>query len=167
MLIMAIFLAVAGIFDHLLHRIPNVLTGIMLVACACYNLAVTGPLSLIPMMARIIISGMLFFPVFSIGALGAGDVKLIAVCAGFLDFSRGLFFVFISLFLAALMGILKMAMRKEITKRMLTLKKYVSNVLKTGMLQRYHCNKTAEKESGVALAGAMFVSALIGIGGFY
>ena len=167
MLIMIAFLATAGIFDHLLHRIPNQLTGIMLVACVFYNLAVKGHASVLPVVLRIVVTGLVLFPFFMIGALGAGDVKLFAVCSGFMEAQRILYFVFLSLILAGILGVIKMAARKEISKRFLILKMYILNCIRTGKPERYHCNKAAEEESGVPIAGAMLISALIGIGGFY
>ena len=45
--------------------------------------------------------------------------------------------------------------------------KYIKRLLETGRPERYHADKKAERESGVVLAGAMFVSAVLGMGGLY
>ncbi len=167
MLIMIAFLAIAGIFDHLLHRIPNLLTGIMFAVCVIYNLAVSGTASIISVLLRGMVIASFLFVFFSIGVLGAGDVKLFAVCSGFMEPEKYLEFVFISFLVAGVYGTLRMAAKGELVRRWITLKKYICHCLRTGKLSRYHCSKEAEEKAGVPLAGAMLISALLGIGGLY
>lgn len=167
MLIMIAFLAIAGIYDHLLHRIPNYLTGIMFTACVIYNLAVFGAASLVSAVLGGIATVAFMYLFYAIGVLGAGDVKLFAVCRGFFGSGRFLYFVFISFLIAAVFGLMKTAIKGDLFRRWLTLKKYICRSLRTGKLTRYHCNKEAEEKAGVPIAGAMFISALLGIGGMY
>ena len=57
--------------------------------------------------------------------------------------------------------------RKEFGKRIRRLSLYIKSFIKTGKPERYHCNTEAALKAGIALAGPMFISALIGIGGLY
>jgi len=163
MLIMTAFLAAAGLFDHLTHRIPNILTGLMLISCIACCIWDKGPAGVPPAIIRMV----LFYPVFSIGALGAGDIKLMAVCAGFFEGGRVLCFIFFSLLMAAVSGTAVMIMKGQMKKRIYRLLIYIKRLLETGRPERYHADKKAERESGVVLAGAMFVSAVLGMGGLY
>ncbi|MBP5553471.1 MAG: prepilin peptidase [Lachnospiraceae bacterium] len=167
MLIMTVFLAVAGIFDHLFHKIPNALILVMLISSVIYACMTSGP-SLLPYAVfRMTVTGAVFYLFFVIGAMGAGDVKLLAACSGFMTGTRTLIFIFIAMMIASLYGVTQLCIRKEFGKRMRRLELYIGNLLKTGKVQRYHCSREAAVRNGVALAGPMFLSALIGIGGLY
>ena len=167
MILLAAFLAVAGLFDFFFRKIPNRLILLMLGGCLVLNLYGSGPASLTGVIPRILIAGALFYPVFAIGALGAGDVKLIAVSCGFVSGEKVLWFLFISLFTASVVGVVKMGIHGEISKRIHRLALYIKKTIRTGRPEMYHANRAAALENGVALAGPMFISALIGIGGFY
>ena len=167
MYLLAAFLAVAGLFDFFFRKIPNRLILIMLGVCLVMNIYVSGPASLTGVVPRILIAGALFYPVFVIGALGAGDVKLMAVSCGFVPGDKALYFLFVSLLAASVIGTVKMGMHGELKKRMHRLALYIKKTIRTGRPEMYHANRAAALENGVALAGPMFISALIGIGGFY
>ena len=161
MLIMTVFLAVAGIFDHLFHKIPNALTLVMLAVSVIYVCVTAGPGYLPAAIFRMTITGVVFYLFFMIGAFGAGDVKLLAVCSVFMTGTRILFFIFIAMIIASVCGVIQLLVRKELGKRMRRLELYIGNLLKTGKPQRYQCSREAAERSGVALAGPMFLSALI------
>ncbi|MCR5619048.1 MAG: A24 family peptidase [Lachnospiraceae bacterium] len=167
MYLLAAFLAVAGLFDFFFRKIPGRLILTMLVSCLILNLYQAGVSSLAVAVPRILIAGGLFYPFFVIGALGAGDVKLIAVSCGFVCGERALWFLFFSLLTASVIGTMKMGINGEIKKRMYRLALYIGKTIKTGRPEMYHANREAALKNGVALAGPMFVSALLGIGGLY
>ena len=167
MYLLAVSLAVAGIFDLFFRKIPNRLILAMLVSCLIRSVITDGPESLLHVIPRILVAGLLFYPVFVIGALGAGDVKLLAVSCGFMSGDRALRFLFFSLLIASAIGAVKIGMSGELRKRMHRLALYVKKTIRTGRPEMYHANREAALKSGVALAGPMFISVLIGIGGFY
>ena len=167
MLIMTVFLAVACIFDILFHKIPNVLTGLML-AALCLFVCLTEDYTQLPgSLIRMLVTGALFYPFFKIGALGAGDVKLLAVCSGFLSGYRILYFVFLALATAAAAGVIRLVIKKEFVKSIRRPVIYIKKIMETGEIERYHGSTDEALKSGIALAGPMFISALIGIGGLY
>lgn len=167
MYIMTVFLAVAGILDHLTHKIPNLLTALMLVFSLVIKTSGEGPAALPGVVLRMILTAGIFFPFFAIGTLGAGDVKLMSVMAGFFGKGRAAVFIFLALLIACAEGMILMLIRGQMKKRMLRLALYIKSFVKTGKAERYHACREAEAESGVALAGAMFISAVLGIGGLY
>ncbi len=75
------------------------------------------------------------FPFFSVGALGAGDVKLIAVSA--LGVSRPLLFFLIVFVIAAVLGILKLVINKNAVGRIKGLTNYIRSVVLTGGISPY------------------------------
>ena len=167
MLIMTVFLAVAGIFDHLFHKIPNVLCAMMFVICIIHACLISGPANIPLVLIRMLVTMFVFYPVFMIGALGAGDIKLLAVCSGFMPATRAIWFIFFTFLSASVIGMIGLLYRKETRKRIRRLALYVKKYIETGKVERYHCNSEAALQAGVALAGPMFVSALLGMGGLY
>lgn len=167
MIIMTAFLAVSGVYDYLFHKIPNALIAVMFVTCVFYTCLTAGPLSILRMLLRMVITIVVFYSFFAIGALGAGDIKLLAVCSGFMTGTRAVWFVFISFVIASVIGVMGLLFKKEFGKRIRRLSMYIKSIIETGKPERYHCNTEAALKAGVALAGPMFISALIGIGGLY
>jgi prepilin peptidase CpaA len=167
MLIMTAFLAAAGILDHLTHRIPNILTGLMLICCIALRICDKDLSALALTVLRIVLTAAAFYPVYAIGAIGAGDIKLMAVCAGFFDGSRTLYFIFFTLLAASVWGLTVIIVKRQMKERMQKLAMYIKGYMETGIPERYHACRKAERESGIAMAGAMFVSAVLGIGGLY
>ena len=87
----------------------------------------------------------LFYFLFQIGALGAGDVKLFGICSAYLPVDKVLSFLFFSLLIAAIISLMKIV----------TLKLFVG-------LKSKEC-----LNSGIPLAGPVFAGILLYIGGFY
>ena len=167
MLIMTVFLAAACIFDYLFHKIPNALTVAMFIASVIYGCVFSGPEYLPGLLCRMILTGAVFYPIFKIGALGAGDVKLLSVCSGFVPGAGSLYFIFFAMVIASAVGVIGLLLRKEFVKRIGRLALYIEKFIKTGKPERYHCSREAAVKSGVTMAGPMLISALMGIGGLY
>ena len=165
--IMIFFLVPAAIFDLRLRRIPNVLTALMLVCCIFRSLFFFGFREVLISVFWVIGTGLLLYPVFAIGALGAGDVKLMAVCSGFLPGTRVFYFLFFSFLTGTLFGLVRIVRKKEMAHRLRTLTLYIEKFLRTGTPERYHCSREAAGKAGVALAAPMLISALMGLGGIY
>ena len=59
----------------------------------------------------------LLYPFFKLGALGAGDVKLLGICAGFLQYDKILQFLFFSLLAAAIFSLIKLIRERSAGER--------------------------------------------------
>ena len=167
MTLMIFFLVPAAIFDLRLRRIPNILTATMLVCCLFHSFLYSGIREVFVSLLWIVGTGLLLYPVFAIGALGAGDVKLLAVCSGFLPGTRVLYFLFFSFLTGTVFGLVRIIWKKETKHRLRSLTLYIGKYLRTGKPERYHCSREAAGKAGVALAGPMLISALMGLGGIY
>ena len=165
--IMIFFLVPATIFDIRQRKIPNLLTAGMFVCLVAITFFSEGGMATGMLLIRVLGMALFLYPVFAIGALGAGDVKLLAVCTGFLPGIRGLYFLFFALLAGTVLGIIKITYEGGIRKRIQSLVLYIGQTLKTGKPGRYHCSEEAAKKAGVPLAGPMLISALIGLGGIY
>lgn len=160
-------LAIACLYDYSKGKIPNGLMIIMFAlgwGCAAFGDGVRGLLWYPLECAGMIL---LLYPFFKIGVLGAGDVKLYGICAGFLPGDKFLFFLFLSLLIAAIISIIKMIKECNAVERISYLCEYVLEVVRSGNLRMYFEDEKERKASGICLAGPIFCSMLLHLGGVY
>ena len=81
--VLCILLAIACCFDYKTHRIPNWLIVCCMFAGLGYRLISGGDKGVLEYLASALLTTILLYFVFWIGAIGAGDVKMLGVCAGF------------------------------------------------------------------------------------
>lgn len=166
MVILCAFLAIACIYDYRDRRIPNWLIGVMAVQGAVWRFLDRGMWGVCLWLGGMVTIVVLLYPLFKIGSLGAGDVKLFGVTAGFLPFEKILLFLFFSLLIAAVISLIKMWKDKSFGHRMRYLSGYLVSVVKSGRWRLYS-RKGEGKETGICLAGPAFFSILLYLGGVY
>lgn len=104
---LCIFLLIACYYDYRFQRIPNYLILWMLITGVIWRFYVQGGEGIFSFLFIMFIVIIGLSPFFRIKALGAGDVKLFGVCAGFCLKEQFLYFLFFSLLIAAAISILK------------------------------------------------------------
>ncbi len=135
---LCVFLVAACRYDYRERRIPNYLIIWMAALGAAWrfwNEGLAGPLWYLGQAVLVMAA---LYPFFQIGGLGAGDVKLLGVTAGYLPAEKILAFLFCSLLVAAMFSVAKM-WRKGVGRRRLP----------------------------VCLSGPVFISVLLFLGGVY
>uniref|UniRef100_UPI0040566F35 A24 family peptidase n=1 Tax=Acetatifactor sp. TaxID=1872090 RepID=UPI0040566F35 len=167
MIAFCILLAIACCYDYRSGRIPNALLLIMFAVGWIYSGLGDGlqgcliyPLECVGIMA-------LLYPLFKIGALGAGDVKLYGICVGYFSGEQFLLFLFLSLLIAAIISVIKMIKECNAVDRMAYLCEYVLDVVQSGKVRLYIKNEEERKASGICMAGPIFCSVLLHLGGVY
>lgn len=164
---LCVLLAAACSYDYRNRRIPNAL----IVWMAVFGLAwkssgggLSGGLSYlgqaVPVMA-------VLYPFFKIGGLGAGDVKLLGVTAGYLPAGKVLAFLMCSLLIAAMISVMKMWKKGSLRRRLAYLTGYLAEVMKNGSWHLYPEGGREKGGSGICLSGPVFVSILLYLGGVY
>lgn len=164
---LCVFLMMACGFDYWKKRIPNHLLAMMTVVGiwqAGLNGGVEGILYFLCKMICMIVC--MFF-LFKIGALGAGDVKLFGVCAGYLPGDKILHFLFYSLLIAAVISLVKILTEHSAKERLVYLGEYILGVIQCGSWQLYMENQREQQRCGICLAGPILGSALMWAGGIY
>lgn len=164
---MCIFLLLACGFDYCHRRIPNWLLALMLavgMAGAALQEGAQGALYFGCKIALVILCLYFFFKT---GTLGAGDVKLFGVCAGYLPGSKILYFLFFSLLIAAFISLLKMLMEQNVKQRLIYLGEYLLEVARSGHWKLYIADRREMRQNGVCLAGPILTSVLMYIGGIF
>ncbi len=164
---LCILLAAACGYDYKRKRIPNYLIAFMAVVGVGWRFGesgIRGSLSYL-MEAAVIMSLLYLF--FKIGAIGAGDVKLFGVSAGYLPCSKILMFLFVSLLISAIISLLKMWKEKNLFERLRCLASYLSDVKKGGVWKLYPESGMEKQTAGICLSGPVLLSLLLYLGGVY
>ena len=135
---LGVFLVAACSYDYRERRIPNYLILWMAIAGVGWRLWNGGTRGGLWYLGQAALVMAVLYPFFKIGGLGAGDVKLLGVAAGYLPAEKILGFLFCSLLVAAMISLVKF--RKKGGKR---------------------------QSRGVCLSGPILVSVLLFLGGVY
>lgn len=128
----------ACFFDCRKDKIPNALILAGLILACGYQAAQN---SIGPMCVRTALVLILFYPLYMLGALGAGDVKLYCMSAAYLAGKDCLIFFSLSLVLSAAAALLKMLFLKNLRERIHYFCSYAIDVAKKGKLLLYHNHK--------------------------
>ena len=153
-------------YDYRKKKIPNLL----IMATFAFGIGwrfrwegITGCLFYLGQAAIVVIP--LYF-LFQIGAVGAGDVKLFGVTAGFLPFNKLFLFLFVSLLIAAMLSLIKLMKHRNLVKRMRHLACYLADAMRSGWAL-YPENGIELPEVAICLSGPILVSLLLYLGGVY
>ena len=167
MVLLCALLGVACYFDYRWYRIPNrlvvagALVGILQVFL---QNGIFGALHFILVFIVTIIS---FYPLFRIGTLGAGDLKLFGLCTGFLPIEKLLPFLFFSFLFALFFSLLRFAGQSNIRERLFYLGSYLKEVASSGRWTLYWKDREEQRRGSVCLAGPILLSILMYMGGLY
>lgn len=162
-----ILLTVACGYDYREKRIPNVLVAAMAFLGAGWRLCREGPGGFLFYLGGMLFAVCLMYPFFKIAAIGAGDVKLLGVTAGFLPFEKILIFLFLSLLVAAVISLIKLWKEKNYGERLRFLYLYLRKAVRSGRWQLYLRDPEERYRLGVCFSGPVLVSVLLYLGGIY
>lgn len=110
---------------------------------------------------------LIMYPLFKLGMIGAGDVKLFAVCAGTLGLQKGIVFLCCTFLIAAVLALLKMLYHRNFLQRFRYFFTYAGQAVLTANLSLYGQGDSDMKQSRIHLAGPACLSILLCLGGFY
>lgn len=152
--------AAAAFMDWRYYKIPNV--------CIASGMAVglimtyvseswRGLASAIVCMAVIFVS---LYPIYLLGGVGAGDVKLFMVAGCSIRGDTLIRYMLVTMAIAAAVSLLKMAVYAESRGRLLYLARYIRKAVITGAFDEYRIDR-AQKRCTVRLALPAFASMVI------
>lgn len=104
---------IACAIDLRWRRIPNVLTLPTALAGVLYHYSINGSDGLISALLGALVGLSLFFPLFALGGLGAGDVKLLAAFGAWLGPQQTLVAAVATAILGAIAAIVLMLLRRR------------------------------------------------------
>ena len=132
-----------------------------------YRLISGGDKGVLEYLASALLITVLFYFVFWIGAMGAGDVKMLGVCAGFFPWNKVHYFLFFALAIAAVIALFKMYLERNMKDRLYYLGEYLWDVFRCGRWKLYFAGERESTRAGICMAGPGFCSALMYMGGMY
>ena len=164
---LCIFLVVACVYDYWQRRIPNWLLVIMATIGVGQGCMEHGAEGMIYFGCKVLCVILGMYTLFKLGTLGAGDVKLLGVYAGYLSGDKILYFLFFSLLIAAGISLIKMITEHYAKERLIYLLEYIVDVVQTGSWQLYISNKKEQRRCSICLTGPILCSVLMCVGGIY
>ncbi len=167
MAVLCVLLMAACVYDYRRNRIPNYLMIITAVLGAGWCFRNAGFLGILQYGGKAVLIMALLYPIFQIGAVGAGDVKILGVTAGYLPFGKILSFLFASLLAAAIISLLKMWKNQCFVERMQYLAGYFAEALQNGGRKLYLEKEEDKRRVGICLSGPVLFGILLYMGGIY
>lgn len=164
---LCVFLLAACITDYRKTRIPNVLSALILFTGIWIRIAGDGLSGGAAYLAAGLAVFALTYPLFRLGMLGAGDVKLFSAAAGYLPFHAVFYFLFYSAAFAAILSVIKIINERNGRERLAYFCSYVLQVARTGKWKLYSQDTDGKKSPCICLAGPVFFSILLYMGGAY
>ena len=107
------------------------------------------------------------YPLFKVGMIGAGDVKLFAVCAGALGLQKGFVFLCATFLVAAIPALFKMIYHPNFLQRFRYFFNYLGQVVRSKKISVYGLEDSDAQKSRIPLAGPACLSVLLSLGGFF
>ena len=161
--------SVAVFMDWRYYKIPNgcILAGMAGGLAISYRFdSIAGLLGAVSAAAVIFL---VFYPFYLLGALGAGDVKLFMMMGCYRTYmgTDGLLhYMLVTMIIAAVISIIKMAAYAESRERLFYLARYIRKAALTGAIDEYQIDKT-QKRCVVRLSIPAFLSLILMCIGVY
>ena len=160
-------LCIVCLYDYRKQKIPNELIGLILLIGLIQSILQEG---ICGVGRYVVVSAwvvFLFYPLFRIGGLGAGDVKLLGACAGYFPAADVFSFLFISMLFSALFSMVKLIKEQNVRVRIAYFCDYCRNVVRSGKWTYYMPEAAGKRLGGVCMAGPILCSVLLRLGGVY
>ncbi len=167
MTVLCVLLSLICLSDYRKSRIPNSLILLILLYGLGYRYWDAGGGGVGSFAVSFFAVLLCMYPLFKIGAVGAGDVKLYASAAGYLSGRTCVRFLFYSLLIAAVFSIVKICRDRSGRERMGYLCSYLADVCRKGCWKLYFGNCAEARKAGICLSGPALVSVLLHLGGVY
>ena len=167
MAVLCVMLTAACWMDYRKKRIPNLLITAMFLHGMVWRFFREGTGGMAAFAGQTVTVICLFYFLFRLGALGAGDIKLFGVTAGYLPFKKILMFLFISLLIAAIISLIKLWKKNCFWERLRYFAGYVTDVWKSGRWRLYLEKGEENSDVGICLSGPILFSLLLYLGGVY
>ena len=158
----------ASFLDCRKAKIPNwlILIGLVLaVGITVWEVSPDHPfyIALLWLAVRISLTTVILFLFFKIGVLGAGDVKLCAVCAAFLKTGDCVPVFVTGLIVAAVVGLCKLLFLGNAKERIYYLFSYSVDVVQFGVWKPYWTkeNLHMKKDASIRMAGPLLAGVLL------
>lgn len=123
------------------------------------------------MLAAMLLPYFLLYPVYRIGGLGAGDIKLLVMTGVFLSWKKMLYVIIGAFVIGSVFSILKLISEKNFKERMQYFCSYLSDVIRMRQWKLYEdnlkVNSTKYKRNKIHFALPVCISVMLELGGLF
>lgn len=133
----------------------------------CYQLLTEGVYGILLWLVPMFVTFLIIYPFFKIGGLGAGDVKFLLVCTGFLPLHKVLVFLLVVFLIGGTLAFGILCVRRTLIIRIKNLYHYFRHFFYFGEWEMYGELKTTNKKERIHMAGPICISVLLYMGGVY
>lgn len=139
-LIVALLVLLLGavVTDLSTTRIPNAFILSGLIIGVFYRVLCLGERNYPVILLGIIIPVLLFFPLFLIRAMGAGDIKLLAVTGAFFTIGENLKCIVLAIMIGGIFALIKVLFYRNLMERLKYMFTYFRNVLQFAYAGSFH-----------------------------
>ncbi|MBR5578794.1 MAG: prepilin peptidase [Lachnospiraceae bacterium] len=112
----------------------------------------------------ILIPILLFYPIFKIGGIGGGDLKLFSMMGIYLSFWQLIYSILLTFIIAAFLSWFQMILNHNFKQRISYLFSYIQQIIKSGTIHYYYPDTEQEeviKKTKIRLAGPILLAVLI------
>lgn len=160
-------LSAASLYDYRHGRIPNFVILMITTLGIGYRFRHSGAGGITEYLEEGFLVLIILYPLFRIGTVGAGDVKLFAVTAGYLSGKAVYCFLLSSMLISAVFSIIRLLKERDGKERFLYLCSYMTQVVTTGKWRLYFHDIRERRRAGICLSGPVLLSILLHLGGAY
>lgn len=169
LIVLVLLLLLAAVLDFYKGKIPNLL---ILTGC-CYGIVrLLYYQEIFKSVPGILFPVIVLFPLYKIGVIGAGDIKLFSMLGFYFTFMETIFCVFVSFVLGAMVSVISFIRYENFFERMTYLFSYLKECLCIGHFRYYYLDSkgkqishSMENKSKIHLAIPIFFSVLLHVGG--
>lgn len=169
LIVLVLLLLISAILDFYRGKIPNIL----ILAGYCYGMIrLVYYQDVFSHILGIVFPIIVLFPLYKIGTIGAGDIKLFSMMGFYFTFMENLYCIFIAFVIGAMVSAISFIRYENFWERMTYLFSYLKECFFTGHFQYYYLDskgkqssRSMENKSKIHLAIPIFISALFHVGG--
>ena len=169
LIVLILVLFFASLYDFRRGRIPNLLIAIGAVYGLLRVFYYQNFFSHIP---GIVFPVIIFYPLFKIGTMGAGDIKLFSLIGFYVSFMESLYGIFLAFLIGAVLSLLHMKREGNLSDRITYLVSYLKDCVHQNRFLYYYKDiqgkelaKEEIEKTKIHLAIPIFISVCIHLGG--
>lgn len=161
----------AVVWDFYKGIIPNILIIVGMVTGMIYLFSNCSIEEILLHVPGILFPVILLFPLYKIGTLGAGDIKLFMLPGFYFSFMETVFCIFSAFLIGAMLSFAALLWRKNLKERMLYLLYFIRDCFASGHFRYYYLEPESEskveKKSKIHFSLPIFLSVISYIVGNY
>lgn len=153
-------------------RIPNLLILFGLIFGIFYRVLCQGERNYLYLLIGILLPVLVFFPLFLFRAMGAGDIKLMAVTGAFFTLGENIKCIIIAILIGGVIALIKVLFYKELRERMRYMLAFFGNVFRYAVAGSFYGLPYVDKEDdeevkhiGIKFSLPILLSTIIVMGG--